>query len=364
MPAGPRRDRPVGQAQLGVGHDQLRVDLLLDPDAGALGARAVGRVEGEGAGLEVVERERVAVGAGHPLGEPALAMRVIVVQIDEIEHDQPVGQPQRGLHRVGEPLLGARLDREPVDDHGDVVLLLLLELRRIGELVHRAVDEHARVALPLQVGEQIDELALARAHDGREHLEARALFHRQHLVDDLLRGLLLDHLPADRAVRYARAGVEQPQVVVDLGDRADGGARVAVGGLLVDRDGRGEALDEVDVGLVHLAEELAGVGRQRLDVAPLALREDRVEREAGLARPREAGEHDEAVARDVEIDATKVVFAGTANDQTIRHRMPPPGVGVPATNARRGHRQNRMGGECADPSIARTFEDHPAGVDA
>jgi hypothetical protein len=55
--------------------------------------------------------------------------------------------------------------------------------------------------------------------------------------------------------------------------------------LLVDRDRRRQALDEVDVGLVHLAEELAGVGRQRLDVAALALGVDRVEREDDLPEP-------------------------------------------------------------------------------
>src|SRR3712207_9144319 len=62
---------------------------------------------------------------------------------------------------------------------------------------------------------------------------------------------------------------------------------------LVDRDGRRQALDEVDVGLVHLAEELAGVGRQRLDVAPLALGEDRVEGQARLPRPGQPGEDDQ-----------------------------------------------------------------------
>ena len=75
----------------------------------------------------------------------------------------------------------------------------------------------------------------------------------------------------DRAVRHADAGEQQAQVVPDLGDGADGRAGVAGGRLLVDRDGRRQALDEVDVGLVHLAQELAGVRRQRLDVPALAL---------------------------------------------------------------------------------------------
>src|SRR4029078_12148446 len=83
VPDGPRGDRALGQAQLDVGDDQLRVDLLLDAQPRALRARAVGRVEGERARLEVVEGERVAVGAGHALGEAALAVVVVAGQIHE-----------------------------------------------------------------------------------------------------------------------------------------------------------------------------------------------------------------------------------------------------------------------------------------
>ena len=128
---------------------------------------------------------------------------------------------------------------------------------------------------------------------------------------------------ADRAVRLAGAGEEQPQVVVDLGDRADGRARVARGRLLVDRDRRAQALDEVDVGLVHLAEELPGVRRQRLDVPPLALGEDRVEGEAGLARAGQPGEDDHRVARQVQVDVAQVVLPRPTNDQPVLHSHQP-----------------------------------------
>ena len=142
---------------------------------------------------------------------------------------------------------------------------------------------------------------------------------REDAVDDLLRRLLGDRLAALGAVRPAGAGVEQAQVVVDLGDGADRRPRVARRGLLVDRDRRRQALDEVDVGLVHLAEELARIRRQRLDVAPLALGEDRVERQRGLARPGEPGEDDERVAREVDRDVLEVVLAGAANDEAVGH---------------------------------------------
>ena len=63
-----------------------------------------------------------------------------------------------------------------------------------------------------------------------------------------------------------------------------------------------EPLDELDVGLVHLTEELAGVGREALDVAALALGVDGVKGQRGLARARESGEDHELVARN--LDAT------------------------------------------------------------
>src|SRR4029434_1830441 len=94
----------------------------------------------------------------------------------------------------------------------------------------------------------------------------------------------------------------------DLGDRADGGARVARGRLLVDGDRRRQTFDEVHVGLVHLAEELPRIRRQRLDIAPLPLGEDRVEREARLARAGQPGEDDHRVARQVETDVAEVVL--------------------------------------------------------
>src|SRR2546426_11497152 len=87
-----------------------------------------------------------------------------------------------------------------------------------------------------------------------------------------------------------RSRVQQPQIVVDLGYRADGGARVMARRLLLDGDGRRQALDQVDVGLFHQLQELARVRRQRLDVAPLPFRVQRVEGERALARTREAGD--------------------------------------------------------------------------
>ena len=136
-------------------------------------------------------------------------------------------------------------------------------------------------------------------------------------VDDLLRALAGDLAAALRAMRMADAGEQQAQVVVDLGHRADRRARVADGALLVDGDGRAQALDLVDVRLLHLAQELARVRGQALDVATLALGVDGVEGEAALAAPGQPGDDDQPITRQLDRDVLEVVFARAAHDEGV-----------------------------------------------
>ena len=140
---------------------------------------------------------------------------------------------------------------------------------------------------------------LRPAHDRRQHVDALVLRVGHHQVDDAFERLAGDLASAVRAVRHADVGEKQPQVVVDLGDGADGRPRVARRRLLLDGDGRREPLDEVDVRLFHLLEKLAGVGGERLDVAPLALGVNRVEGERRLAGAGEPRDDDEPLARHV-----------------------------------------------------------------
>jgi len=89
-------------------------------------------------------------------------------------------------------------------------------------------------------------LRVAVVDQRTEDEQARSLRQREDLVDDLLDGLALDGM-AVWAVRDADPCEEEPEVVVDLGDSPDRRARVARGALLVDQDGRRQAVDLVDV---------------------------------------------------------------------------------------------------------------------
>ena len=315
----PRPDR-LGHRLRRIRDDQILVDLQLRAQAIAGRAGAVRGVERKRPRLEFLDVDPVPVGARDVLGKTLQPVLVIVVKPDRIDDHHAIGQAQRRLHRIGQALLLRRLDLQAVHHDVDVVLDLLLQRRRIRQAVHLAVDDDARIPLGGQLGEEIDELALAGAHHRSQHLEFGALRHLQHLIDDLLRGLRRNDLAAGRAMRRTGAGEEETQVVVHLGDGADRRPRVPVGRLLVDGHRRRQALDQLDLGFFHLPQEHAGIGAQRLDVTALPLREDRVERQRRLARPRQTGEHHHLVAGEVDVDALEIVLPGTTDDEPFGQR--------------------------------------------
>ena len=98
-----------------------------------------------------------------------------------------------------------------------------LELRDIDDL---SVDTGARESLTQEVGEQRLVLALSSAHYRCQYLESRSLLQFHHLVDDLFGSLFGQPLPVVNTVLHADSCIQETQIVVHLGDRADGGTRV------------------------------------------------------------------------------------------------------------------------------------------
>ena len=159
----------------------------------------------------------------------------------------------------------------------------LVEHRRFRQFVKGAVDLDPLKSLLEVFGELLAVFALAAAHDRRQQIEPGAFGQRQHAIDHLRDDLALDRQARGGRIGHADARPQQPHVVVDLGDGADGRARIFRGRLLLDGDRRRQPVDLVDVGLLHHLQELARIGRERLDVAALALGIDGVEGERGFA---------------------------------------------------------------------------------
>src|SRR5438105_2741231 len=115
-------------------------------------------------------------------------------------------------------------------------------------------------------------------------------------------------------MRRAGAGPEQAEVIVDLGDRADGRPGIGPRGLLLDGNRRRESFDRVDVGLVHEPEELPRISGERFDVAALSLGVDRVEGERRLPRAGKTREYHEGVPRQFDVDVLEIMLACSADD--------------------------------------------------
>ncbi|KAF5043981.1 hypothetical protein DSECCO2_496600 [anaerobic digester metagenome] len=300
-------DGAFGDGLALVRDDQVRIELHLDPEPVALLAGAEGAVEGEHPGLKFLERNS-AYRAGHE--RRAGLFPAILADGD----DEPFGLCKGVLDRLNEPR--PLVDAQSVDDHIDVVLAVALE----GDLLARpsdlAVDPDPGVAFPVEVLEDLLVGTLLLPDDRGEDGD-RPGHRRGDVVGYLLRRLGLDGDMVFRAERRPYPGEEEPEVVVDLGDRADGAPGVFGCRLLFDGYGGREPVDAVDVRFPHQAEELPRVGGERLHVAPLAFGVDGVEGQRGFSRPGDAGEDDEPIAREFDGDVLEVVLPRPLDDDLL-----------------------------------------------
>ncbi len=317
----PARARPGGERAVlerprRIRRHQRRIDLVARADAAALRTGAVGVVEGEHA--------RRHLGEGDTAGRAGETLREDIGRsVRHFDLDHALGQTQRRLEGVVEAGAQRVADDEPVHHHLDGVLLGLGELDLLGQLLELAIHAHPHIALAAKIEEELAILPLASAHHGGEDDEPAARGQGHDAVHHLLHGLGGDDRAAARAMGHADPREEHAQVVVDLGHRAHRRARVLRRRLLLDRDGGGQPLDGVDVGLLHLLEELPGIGGQRLDVAPLTFGIDGVEGERRLAGAGETGEDHQLVPRDLEVYGLEVVLTRAADDDpVIGHRSP------------------------------------------
>jgi hypothetical protein len=300
----PRLDGTLVDAEAVVGNHQLGIDLEARSEPVAVGAHSLGTVEGEGLGRELGKRD-AAVLAGRVLGEDAIP--AILAHGDQ----RSLAHLESLLHGVRDPRGNCARHRDPVDHRLDRVLAALAQRRQVLDENDLAVDSQPQVALAAGLLEQLPVLALAVRQEWRQQHEPAAFPGRQQLPRDLLGGLRLHLPPAAVAVLNADPGEQHAQVVGDLGDGSDGGARIAALGLLLDGNGGRQTPNGVVLGLLHLAQELPRVGGERLDIAPLSLGVQGVEGQRGLSGARDSGHHHQLLLGNRDLDRLEIVFAGT-----------------------------------------------------
>ena len=115
--------------------------------------------------------------------------------------------------------------------------------------------------------------------------------------------------PAVRAMLGAEFGKEKSEELVDLGDGRHGRLPSAACDALLDGDTWRQTLDPVDVGLLKLFDELAGIGRHAVEEPPLPLGEEDIEGKGRFTASAQAGDHHHLVARYVDGDVLEIVLS-------------------------------------------------------
>src|SRR5260370_24003678 len=230
--AGTSSEAAIEERAAPITDDPRRIEIVFGTEAVARGACAVGRIEAEGARLELRNGDAT-------IGTRELFGKSVFLAADDGDSNEPACQLERGGDGLFEARGDALLDEQTVDDDFDGVIFPLVEGRKIIELVELAVDAHADVAVLREFFELFAIRAFSSADDGRENHDAvvrLANFFVQNGLNDLLAGLARDGLAAIGAVRHADGRIDDAEIVVNFRDGADGGTRRARGGFLLDGD--------------------------------------------------------------------------------------------------------------------------------
>ena len=306
---GPGLHGAVGQRPGLVRHDERLVvpEDVAEPLALRTGAqRVVEREEQRPRPREPHAALRAAELAAHRDHAPA----------DQVHVGVPVSLRERRLQRVGDPAPRVGSDDDAIEHHGERLTVQFRRKHRrpaggIRQVEHDLARLHARESALEEGGEERGRVLGGRRRQREADQRARSRMVADQRVGHLL-GRIAPRLGATlRAVDASDPGEEQPEVVLELGGRAHRRAGGAHGVLLLDGDGRPDVLDAVHVGAVQPLEEHPGIGGERLDVAPLPLREQGVEGQRRLPGTGDPGDHRDPVVGDGDRHVLEVVLAGS-----------------------------------------------------
>ena len=310
-------DRSLPQGHFGVGNELFHGDPLHIADTRTMGTSTGGIIEGKDTRLQLAEGDTMLL-TSVGLGKGQLLLGFISAG-DSQDGETTLGGGQGVLHRIGQARADALLHDQTVYHDLDAVLFILVQLDVLGQIVDASVHANTNVTLFLGIGQHLLVHTLLGSDHRRQHHEAGAIGELQNAVYDLVNGLLTDLLAAHGTMGNTHTGVEEAKIVVDLGDRAHGGAGVLGGGLLVNGDGRGQSLDEIHVGLVHLTQKHAGVGGQGLHESAVSLGVDGIKGQRGFTRSRKSRHDHQLVAGDGDVHILQIMHAGALYDDGCLH---------------------------------------------
>ena len=233
----PRPDRSLRDGLLGV-DDEIGIEKTLR--ANSLAGRACAEVAVEGKMLGRQARHREARRGVAEIGREFLFGPTARTRLHARGHELAAAATQGGFHRVREALAEVGPRHQTVHHSLDPMGFVFLQpngflLAEIDDLtIHPQADE----SLAAGLFNHIAKLAGLPRDKRREDQEFRSLRPTQDGVRDFLGCLARHALAGLGVVGNADRREEESEVIVNLGCRGDGGARVCRRSALLDRDRR------------------------------------------------------------------------------------------------------------------------------
>ena len=210
----PATDRTTCQRQFRILDHAVRIEILLYAEA----------VTGRAGTCRVVKRKQSRLQFTHTVaanwaGEVGGEQQLFRFRVVHIRHYRgTTGKLQRGFKRLGKTLGKIVTHLEAINHHFNSVFLLQFQFRRIGKIADFAINTSTDVTLACQVLQRFGVFAFALFNDWREQHQTLAFRLRQHVIHHLADGLRRQRDVVVRATRFADAGEQQTQIVVDFGD--------------------------------------------------------------------------------------------------------------------------------------------------
>ena len=256
-------------------------------------------------------------------------------------HPQHAAAERQGVfHGAGDPRSGVGANRHAVDHHLDVVPSPAVDLRRLIDRVGPPIDANPHVAGRAGLFPERF-VAFADADFQRGHqVELRAGRQGHDLGDDLVGRLAADRHAARGQCGWPEPRHQNPQIIVNLRDRAHRAPRRMAEVLLLDGHGGRKPLDVLDLRLLHLPDELPGVGAEAFDVSPLPFGVDRVHRQRAFSRSARPAADRQPVAWNIDVDVFEIMLRRAA-DANASESIRPARICAPATAPVALHRRDR-----------------------
>ena len=239
----PEVERPGAERKRRIADQRRMLHAHAGAEAVATGAPAEGAVE-----RKLPRLERLEAAAARWAGEPAavhldgpvgLQEGLAIVAVRRAGHEhRAAARLERRLDTLGETAPLGRLGRHAVDHDLDPTLPLAVERRLLVEVHRLAVDPHPHVARRPEPGKKTLGCLSDPQFDRRQQQEPRVRIVLQEPPNCLVDALRTHRGAAIGAMHHAEPRGEHPKIVIHLCERADGGARRAPGGPLLDRHRR------------------------------------------------------------------------------------------------------------------------------